>query len=136
MEKKIKNFSSSLYMRRKARKTTAMTHSTISHVTNVKKAMIFFLLSFSHFSSGYSACKKKRRGSGLRYFGNKLWRPTPRSGQSGQSRPKTGPHGSQRVVFLELKKAQRWPRPLPRPFRKLHYFFGTYSREISRSRSA
>lgn len=73
-----------------------------------EKSDDFFLLSFSHFSSGYSACKKKRRGSGLRYFGNKLWRPTPRSGQSGQSRPKTGPHGSQRVVFLELKKAQRW----------------------------
>lgn len=59
MEKKIKDFSSSLYMRRKARKTTAMTHSTISHVTNVKKAMIFFCFLFLISQADIPLAKRK-----------------------------------------------------------------------------
>lgn len=76
--------------------------------------------------------QKKRRGSGLCRFGNRLWRSTPRSGQSGQSGPQTGPHRLLRGRFpRHLEGPSTRPRPLARPIGKSRCLFGT---DLSESR--
>ncbi|CAI4059572.1 Api2p SKDI_04G7230 [Saccharomyces kudriavzevii IFO 1802] len=115
-----------------------MTHSAKSDVAHEKKKSDgFLLLSFSYFSNGYSAWKRKGVARGIAILEIDFGVPRPEATKAANQAHRRGSMASGRAHLLGTEKG---PEPGPGPYHarsgKRVASLGRNNRKVSRSRSA